>query len=335
MWQRTAVIVALGLVWAPRARLPGEEIRYAELLISDLNWVMFDVTMGRILATGNRTRHNQQRTSRELPDGTIETFAVTLDRGLVSLHYAYQGATRRLVVHVTRRDHLEIEYRCHDESAPITLMRFVQHPGDHLSLVLQAADETPCEYRAATLWHLQLAYPEACRTPLNCMLRALRPDWQIEDEIAEIRSTLLASEPSSAATSRREVELLVAQLSADQFRTRQAAARELLARGRCVLGFLQELDLTMLDAEQRQRVGDIQKALTVDRQDTPARVTAWLVNDRRTWLALMNDDQLQHRTRAHSHLMRLCDRPVDFDPEAAPETRAAQLAHLHTALLRR
>ena len=119
MWQRTAIVVALGLVGAPGAELPGEEIRYSELLISDLNWVTFDVAMGRVQATGNRTKHDQQRAHRELPDGATESCAVTLDRGLVSLHYVYHSATRQLVIRVIRRDRVEIESHCSAASAPV------------------------------------------------------------------------------------------------------------------------------------------------------------------------------------------------------------------------
>ena len=86
MWQRTAIVVALGLLSVPRAELRSEEIRYSELLISDLHWVTFDVAMGRILATGNRTKQDRQRGTRERPDGAAEAIAVTLDRGLVSVH---------------------------------------------------------------------------------------------------------------------------------------------------------------------------------------------------------------------------------------------------------
>jgi hypothetical protein len=60
-----------------------------------------------------------------------------------------------------------------------------------------------------------------------------------------------------------------------------------------------------------------------------------LVNDKATWFALLSDEQLPHRARASSHLARLCDHPIDFDPEATSAARSAQLADLRTELLRR
>ena len=335
MWQRTAIVVALGLLLVPRAVSLSEEFRYSELLISDVNWVTFDVAMGRILATGNRTKQDRQRGTRERPDGAAEAIAVTLDRGLVSVHYEYHSATRQLVIRVVRRDSVEIESTLSDASVPSEQMSFVQQPEGDVSLTIQTDGGSPCVYQAASLWHLQLAHPEICRAHLNDVLQVFRPNWQIEDEVAEIRSSLLACEPERLTTSRREVEVLVAQMADDDFRIRQRSARELQARGRSVLGFLQALDPATLDAEQRLRVESIRRAIIADYEDTPARVVAWLINDTSTWLALLGDDTPERRAHANSHLARLCDHPIDFDPEATLETRSAQLADLRSELLRR
>ena len=214
-------------------------------------------------------------------------------------------------------------------------MAFVQQPAGDVSLTLQSAGDAPRQYQATSLWHLQLAQPEACRGQLNDVLRIFRPNWQVEDEAAEIRSLMLAADPLSVATSRREVELLVAQMADDDFRVRRASTRELRARGRSVLGFLQELDPASLDAEQRLRVREVQQAIAAYDEDTPARVAAWLINDKSAWLALLSDKEPQHRAKANSHLARLCDHPIDFDPDAGYETRSAQLADLRAELLRR
>jgi hypothetical protein len=335
MWQRTAIVVALGLSSIPCALSLSEEIRYSELLISDLNWVTFDVAMGRILATGSRTKQDRQRGTRELPDGAKEAIAVTLDRGLVSVYYEYLSATRQLVIRVVRRDRVEIESTCHGAAGRDEQVSFVQQPGGDVTLTVQVDGASPGVYEAASLWHLELAHPDVCRAYLNDALHMFRPNWQIESAVAEIRSSLFACDPARVATSRREVELLVTQLASDDFRVRQRSARELRARGRNVLGFLQEIDPATLDAEQRLRVESIQQALIADYEDTPERVVAWLLNDKSTWLALLNDEIPEHRTCASDHLARLCEHPLDFDPAATSETRAAQLADLRTALRRR
>jgi hypothetical protein len=335
MWQRTAIVVALGLSSVPCAVSFSEEIRYSELLISDLNWVAFDVAMGRILATGSRTKQDRPRGTRELPDGAKEAIAVTLDRGLVSVHYEYLSATRQLVIRVVRGDRVEVESTCHDAAGRDEQMSFVQRPDGDVTLTVQVDGASPGVYEAASLWHLELAHPDVCRAYFNDALHMFRPNWRIESEVAEIRSSLLACDPARVATSRREVELLVTQLTSDDFRLRQRSARELRARGRNVLGFLQELDPATLDAEQRLRVESVQQAIIADYEDTPERVVAWLLNDKSAWLALLNDESPACRTRANSHLARLCDHPIDFDPGATSETRLAQLADLRSELLRR
>ena len=146
----------------PRRELPGEEIRYSELLISDLNWVTFDVAMGRILATGTAPSRIDSVAHRELPDGSRRVVAVTLDRGLVSLHYEYHSATRQLVIRVIRRDRVEIELTSavmHRRRG--ATMAFVQQPAGDVSLTLQSDGDAPRQYQAASLWHLQLAQPRS------------------------------------------------------------------------------------------------------------------------------------------------------------------------------
>jgi hypothetical protein len=182
---------------------------------------------------------------------------------------------------------------------------------------------------------LLLTQQELCEANLVPVLKMLRPDWRIEDETAQIRSTLLQCKRSRTATSRQEVDMLVAQLAHEEFRVRQRADRELRARGRDVLCYLKDVDRSELDAEQRLRVESIQEAVAADIEDTPARVAAWLCNDRLLWLALLNADDPQHRATASRELARLCEHPIDFDPLASQAVRNEQVANLQAKLLRR
>jgi hypothetical protein len=185
------------------------------------------------------------------------------------------------------------------------------------------------------VWHLILAQPRVCDQYLIPALRLLRTDWQIGEAAAATRALLLTDPGIGQATSGREVDLLVEQLAHGEFRVRQRADRELRSRGRFVLGFLDQLDLSPLDREQRLRISTIRDAITSDWEDTPSRVAAWMSNDRAAWMALLEDEDPRHRRTARAQLSRLCEHPVAFDPDAAPELRAEQIAGLRAALLRR
>lgn len=334
MWRRTAIILTLGLSLTPRAQSLGQDIPGSDRLILELNWVSFEVAMGRLLATGNRTRQDRQRVCREHANGLTETLTVTLDRGLVSLHYESVSETRQLTVRVVRRDQVEIESLRREPASSTTTVLFQQPSDGDVVLTVHIAGQAPEEYRASSLWHLLLAHPEICQAHLNDALQMLRPNWQVDNDVAEIRSRLLDCDAARLTTSRREVELLVEQMTHDDFRVRQRSARELRARGRSVLGFLQELDSTRLDAEQRLRIQSVQDSIIADFEDTPARVVAWLLNDQSVWLALLDQETPRCRAQAGRHLARLCGREIEFDPDGARETRAAQVASLRSELLR-
>ena len=195
MWRRTAIILTLGLSLTPRAESLGQDIPGSDRLILELNWVSFDVAMGRILATGNRTRQDRQRVCREHSNGITEALTVTLDRGLVSMHYESVSETRQLTVRVVRRDQVEIESTRHEPASHTTTVLFLQPSDGDVVLTVHTEGQTPDEYRASSLWHLLLAHPEICHAHLNDALQMLRPNWQVDNEVAEIRALLLNCDP--------------------------------------------------------------------------------------------------------------------------------------------
>ncbi len=339
MWRRTMLIVAVGITLATRdtsdAQQRGQECDGSELLISGLNWVRFDVAMGRVMATSNRTKQDRQRARRDLPDGGSECLTVTIDRGLISLHYCLENDSRQLTICVVRRDDMEIRWtRKQTDGEPVTAVYTQSRVGD-VSMVVCGAEQTEQVYRASSLWHLAIAHPDVCESHLVGALQSLRPDWQLLDDARAIRTSLFHSPLRQATTSLSEVRLLVMQLADPDFRVRQRADREIQSRGRCVLAVLNELDLQDLDAEQRLRIAGIRRAIEADHVDTPDRVAAWLINDKRVWLALLNDDDSRRRHVARQQLARICEHSIDFDPAATRTERAEQIAVLHTQLLRR
>jgi hypothetical protein len=335
MWQRIAIVLAVGLECLPAPETRGADPSYADTLLSELDWVRFDLVMGRMLATGHRTKQDRQRAVRQGPDGAAETLTVTLDRGLVSLHYDYRTESRQLSLRVVRRDQLELEAAYGSADAGIIRVLYVQIPGQDVTLSIEEPGRPPQAYAGRSLWHLWLAQPTTCQMHLGPLMSLFQCDARIDAEAREIRARLLDCSPHELSTSRAEVERLVTELRAPDFGVRQGAARELRARGPTVLGFLQELDLTTLDAEQRFRVRSIQREIIAEGEDTPARMVSWLMSDKAAWLALLHDDAPERRQHALRQLARLCDQGLDLDPHTGDLRDAAQVAELQTQLLRR
>ncbi len=335
MWRHDALITAIGLTLTTLSSSSGDEINSSDLLISDRNWVRFDVAMGRLMATTIRTKQDRQRAERDLPCGATESLTVSIDRGLISLQYVAASESWQLAVRVVRRDDVEIRWTRRATDGRLFATVYVQRPGEDVSLAVSEGEMPACTYRASSLWHLAIVHPEVCREHLVGVMRRVRPEWPVADEANEIRETLLHVSPWEPATSLAEVRLLVAQLSHPDFRARQRADRELVSRGQRLLGLLNELDPQNLDAEQRLRIQQIRRVITSNTSDTPRRVATWLANDKRIWLALMDDDDPQCRLAAGRQLTRICEQNVDFDPHAEPLARAEQVAAIRTQLLRR
>jgi hypothetical protein len=95
---------------------------------------------------------------------------------------------------------------------------------------------------------------------------------------------------------------------------------------------LQSLQRNKLDAEQWNRVSEIIAASSDDREDTPDRMAACLVDDRSVWLGLLADSQELARQIAAQRLSSLTGGPIDFDPAASQDTRSKQLAALRSKL---
>jgi len=334
MWRRTALIVVVGLTLASRSKLEAQQRNDRELLVTDLNWVRFDVMMGRLIAVTNRAKQDRQR-SRHEADGTAESLSVCIDRGLTSLQYCRESDAERLSIRVVRRDHVEIRREQAPGKTGSHNVAYIQKPGESVRVLISSGDEGEQVLQGPSIWHLMLADPRVARSGILDVLEQLKPDWHPRQQAECIRNGLLLTAPWRLATSADEVDQLVRQLGHENFQTRQRADRELRSRGRHVLGLLEALEPDSLDMEQRLRVREICRTLAGDHGDTPNRVTAWLLNDRRLWFELLDDDQLECRQLAHAHLLRLCDRPMEFDPAADPAIRSLQLAALRSQALDR
>ena len=164
------------------------------------------------------------------------------------------------------------------------------------------------------------------------ILASLQRDCQLIHEVETVRSGLDALVPSRQPISLTEVRQLVAQLSHDQFRVRQAADRALRAGGCCMLGLLQQIDIEDLDREQQLRLRNICRSLYGQQSDTPERVIAWLTNDKQIWIDRLNAEDLEQRALASSHLAQILGHSIAFEPGGMPGERTRQVAALQTQL---
>jgi hypothetical protein len=68
------------------------------------------------------------------------------------------------------------------------------------------------------------------------------------------------------------------------------------------------------------------------RADSPELVAAWLLDDKRVWLALLDREEIATRKLAQRQLEALCQRTILFDPQAEAGIRRQQLARLEARM---
>ncbi|MBM4090148.1 MAG: hypothetical protein FJ276_12115 [Planctomycetes bacterium] len=333
MWRRTAWIIALAAAVATGRRSWGQVTADSEPLLLRANWVRFDVVLGRILATAHRATQNQHRVQCEHACGAAETLVINIDRGLISLQYAKRSDREDLRVEVARRDQLRVEWTRRPDNGPPTTVIYDQGVAGDVSLIVRSPGEADRAFQSTSLWHLMLIHRRVCEEHLAGILELLRPGWDLGREAAEVRSSLLDPEQLRHAVSRQEVAMAVDQLAEDQYQARQQAHRQLRRWGRSAVCFLDELDLRQLDAEQRLHVESIRAAIKAEGDDSRQRVAAWLANDMEIWVAMLADEDGQHRQTARQRVARLANRLIVFDPTAPPNVRGQQVAALRAELL--
>jgi hypothetical protein len=208
---------------------------------------------------------------------------------------------------------------------------FTQPAQGRLHLEVQRGDEVRT-WEADDLWCLLLAQPAVCRQHLQPLLARLRSDWDFDRQRALLRSELLRLADHTLPTS-EEVAELVGQLGSDRYRRRLCAERKLASLGPGVLRHLDRLKSRTLDAEQRMRLAAVRRQLQGSHPDRCERIAAWLAPSPQAWLALMNDADHQCRQRAFQELREVCGGQLDFNPQAAADQRAQQIARLESSLL--
>lgn len=328
--------LALYLALNTSTHLIADEANQRQLLLTRLQWVRFDLVLGRVHATTNRTDQSRRQATDNGPSGQEEKLFVSVDQGLISLRYQSIAPTESLHVEVVRRGAVQVRLtRQAQASSPKLSVVYTQpHRGD-VTLEIAKHEQPRRKIQAASLWHLLLAYPDECGEYLVPTLELLRPNWNVEQERREILTHLRQIRLEQYTVSQTEVVALVEQLNDSRFRVRQLADRQLRAAGPCALFYLDTIDFDLLGTEQRERVEKIRAAIEARTIDAPACVAARLSHDKSVWITLLGHDDAEMRVVAKRQLSHLCQHDIDFDPTAGSDQRAQQLANLQSQLLRR
>lgn len=287
-------------------------------------WVQFQVVSGRITIGARRMGSTSSSSTRP---GRSEKLTIRFTNAELSMTYQRSTPQEELSISVGSGNRISIR-RSGKEGSSIVPVQFDQAPGEPISLAL-GPDDKQQVYRAATLWHLLVEQPDACRKHLVPLLELLRPDWRLAETAAAIEAELLQAAAVGQLPDRRQWDALVQQLADERFAKREEADRKLRSAGQRVLGYLRGLDLDRLDAEQQYRVRRIINSLTRKTgDDTAEQFAAQLVGDPDAWLALLARREESTRRLAARQLEAILGEPIAFDPGADEATRKDQIEQL-------
>jgi hypothetical protein len=263
--------------------------------------------------------------------GTGEELRVQWNNGIFSIRYERTSEDDPLLLEAASDGRFSIRRDSKGKPSQPPLL-FNQPSVGPISLRLGKEGEEKV-YRAASLWHLAIVQPEACKQHLFPLLANLPGCTQLPQTTAAIEAELLRAAAAGKSPDYRQWGDLVRQLGDNQFAKREAADRLLRAAGPAVAGYLQQLDYAQLDAEQQFRVQRILGSFRgQSSSDTPAQVAVRLMADAPIWLALLDRPEVATRRMAAKQLAGLLGGPIGVDPEADPATQAGQREQLRAKI---
>ena len=324
MWRGTFLFASLAALLAQSAAAQesptaGEKLRLQKYL-------RLHVSGGRIEARPGEAGHSRTVTTGHPESASWQQLQLQVRPPCVVVQYEALEPGGRLLLRLCDKRNLVIERTFGDPSA-LAGVRYEQPLAGPVKLIV-AGRQTE-QYEAQSLWHLALIHPHECREHLFPLLASLATDWDLARQAEELESALIAAvTEADVASDERSWGRLVDALGSEQFSRRQAADAALRQEGQGAAAFLSRLDARSMSAEQRRRVERIRQSYADGASDTPPRMAAWLLGDRKVWLALLDREDLAVRQAAAEQLSRLMGRQLSFDPQADEKTRQVQLAEL-------
>jgi len=292
----------------------------------------FEVVLGRIIS-GTGTPSAVPRPARNAT-AVKERLGRVVVQGKPVVSYELLGPDEQFSLKIVGRDQISIR-RLPQGDSKTTAVRFTQEPHRPLSLSVGVKPRQEV-YQAASLWHLLIGQREVCRQHLVPLLQPLRTDWNLLATADRIEEELLQRTAAGQLAEQHRWRELVGQLASDRFSRREAADRQLRLAGRAAVGYLEQLDLGKLDAEQQYRIHRIIRTLpAATGDDTPGQVVPWLAPDPNIWLSLLVRDKQSTSRLAARELESLLGGPIRFDPAADPALRREQIDEIRARIRRR
>ncbi len=318
----------LGLLLSP-AFAQGQDFPYLGHLAAQPGWAGFAIVNGRLAVLETPPRFEKQTQCSDADGQIRESICVKPAGHVVSICYEFETPQERVVIEAVGSQRFEIHRTPQPQGTSVELHLVQDVNGVTVTIGAGAARR---EFSAPDFWRFLLAEPDISRDCVIPILEALRPDWRLRRQAAEIEERLYELAEATPAPNVDRWQTLVEQLGDSRYAVRQAADRELRAVGQPLLPWLTQVDRRTLDNEQRARLDGIRQWLESSREDTPGRVAARLVYDETTWLALLSRDDADKRAAAARHLCKLHPEAGNFDPQADQAVRSAQLRRLRQQL---
>ncbi len=329
--RRAIGLVALAAL-APWYAPAAEETLATPMLnsIRAQGFLQFSMSSGRIVVTGspgvNFSRPGATKTERR------EQLSVRVTGTVPVVTYKVSGATQQLLLDVTG-NRVELRRIPKENRSEPAAVEFRQAPGEPVSLTVGPKGHERT-YRAQTIWHLFLLEPTVCREQLAPLLAVVLRELDFVRTAQEVEAILVRTAGPGAPPDRKQWSRWLEQLADPRFSAREAADRKFREEGRIVVTYLQQIDPSRLDAEQRYRVRRILQSLSETGGDqSPAQIAHWLAGDPVVWLALLSRDDPSTRRLAAQWLASILDGPIAFDPAADPSARQKQIEALRARIL--
>jgi hypothetical protein len=331
-WLLSAILTVLTCAAAVEAAEPWKPLDAPRLKhAAQLGWLRARIVSGRVVFAAARlgTMNDEKKEV-----GREERLRIRVASGELTARYEMSSGEEEFLVDVRGRTEFRVRRGWKGDAGPLPV-DFHQPATGPLRLSVGFASEEKT-YEAASLWHLFLAQPEACREYLAPLLAVFSREWDVSRTSEQVEAALVRAAAEGDLPDPKRWAELVEQLGDDKFSRRRAADRELRRLGRVVHTYLEQLDSSQLDAEQRYRVRRILTSLSPGTDDdTPPQIAAWLAGDPTVWLAMLSRQDEATRRLAGQRLEALLGEPIDFDPTAEPQAREAQIERLRTRLSER
>lgn len=278
-------------------------------LILSTHCARFHVMLGRLHLDPSFYKKVRLHQVRPEIDQGEEYLFVSASAGVPSLHYQRTRSDHQVTIDTLSIDALRIE-KTRRLNSGIDESLLIEQPSRGPIRVTHRVGSNSREFSSASFWHMLVESPLLFEQEILPLLSLMiqREPWQRgADEIQQRLQQRASSEP---LVTRQQIHHWVKQLSSSQRSQRQAARKQLLSVGVGVLPILATIDPTTLDAEQKMRIGQIEKHMRCARQDTPDRVAAWLATDYKYWSVACRDWPTHQRSAASQYMMLVCKRPL-------------------------